>query len=119
MIYPNIIEQHKLYGRVVQPDDDPALIDTLKDLRADILAFGHFHYPSQRKWRGKSLVNVASCSLPGVNFDRKAHFTIFTFLDGEWSIEPYAVEYDVDKELEALEAGDMPSKDFFIGYFGK
>jgi len=118
MIYPNLIEQQKLFGKIIQPDDDPALVNALKGLQANILAFGHFHYPSQRKWRDKTLVNVASCSLPGVDFDPTAHYTIFTFLKGEWLIEQYAVDYDVSKELEALKASDMPSKDFFLGYFG-
>ncbi len=118
IIYPAEEQQQALLGKVIQPDDDPDLINTLKDTQAGTLAFGHYHYPSQRNWRDKLLVNVGSCSLPGVNYDPRAHFSSFTFTNGKWSVDQQTVEYDVDREIYALRNSDMPAKDFFICYFG-
>jgi predicted phosphodiesterase len=118
MIYPDEEQQQALLGKVIQPDDDPDLIKTLTDTQARIIAFGHYHYPSQRLWKNKLLVNVGPCSLPGVDYNLHAHYSSFTFSNGEWSVSQHSIEYDVDREIWALRNSDMPSKDFFISYFG-
>ena len=118
MIYPGVNEQQRLWKEVRQPDDDPDLITNLSDTLPNTIAFGHFHYPSLRKWRDKLLVNVASCSMPGVDHDRRVRYSLFDWKDGKWIVTQRWVEYEADQEINALYASEMPSKDFFISYFG-
>jgi predicted phosphodiesterase len=118
MIYPGVSEQQRLWKKVRQPDDDPDLITILSDTVPNTIAFGHFHYPSTRRWRDKLLVNVASCSLPGVDYDRRVRYSLFDWKNGEWTVKQRWVEYETDQEINALYAREMPSKEFFIRYFG-
>jgi predicted phosphodiesterase len=117
-IYPPYDEQRRLFDRLHQPDDDPALLELLDGMPAAVLAFGHFHYAFVRSWRDKTLVDVACCSLPGINHDRRAHYTLFTWREKSWLIEQRQVEYDAGQEIEALQASSNPSKEFFRRYFG-
>jgi hypothetical protein len=119
MILPSAEIQTGLWGEVRQADDDPSLVRVLEGVTASTIAFGHFHFTSERFWEDKRLVNVAACSLPGVDHDRRARYTIFTWRGNHWQIERHWVEYEAKKEIAALQAGDMPSKDFFISYFGQ
>lgn len=118
-IYPPVGEQNDLWGEVRQPDNDPILSRYLEGVLPGVIAFGHFHYPFIRLWEGKRLVNVACCSLPGIDYDLRARYSIFTWENREWNIVQRSVRYDVEREIAALEAGDMPSKEAFIQYFGE
>jgi len=118
MIYPAPQTQQALWGQVRQEDDDPALAAALEGVDARTIAFGHFHYVSQRSWKDKILVNVGSCSLPGVDHVWRAHYTLFDWNGSSWEISPRHVIYDAEREIAALQSSDLPSKQFFIGYFG-
>jgi hypothetical protein len=117
MIYPEESEQVRLWGEVRQPDGAPALQQSLGGVEARIIAFGHFHYAFQRPWGEKTLVDVACCSLPGIDHDRRARYTIFEWVKGKWGISPRRVDYKAEQEIAALQASDMPSKNNFLGYF--
>jgi predicted phosphodiesterase len=117
MIYPLEIEQRKLWDQVRQPDDDPALRDALHDTSAGVIAFGHFHYTFQRTWDDLLLVDVAPCSMPSIDHDPRARYTVFTWEGNEWQISRRWVEYDVEEEIAALESSDMPYKGDFIRSF--
>jgi len=118
MIFPPEDEQSILWGQVRQPDDDSILVSVLRNEKADLIAFGHYHMVYQRRWKEKLLVNVASCSLPGVDHDWRARFTIFEWLQGVWVITRYWAPYDTGKELAGIKTSNMPSKEFFLSYFG-
>lgn len=119
MIYPPEAEQVRLYGQVRQPDNDPELRHYLAGVQAHTLAFGHIHITAQRRLAGLELVNVAPCSLPYVDGDPRARFTIFTWASGAWQIERHWVEYDFRQEVAALNASDHPSKTQFAGFFAQ
>jgi hypothetical protein len=117
MIYPSETEQLRLWGELRQPDEAAELQYSLSGVEARVIAFGHFHYRFQRFWRDKTLACVACCSLPGIDHDYRARFTIFEWVRGRWLITPHWVEYEVQEEIAALQTCDMPFKDNFLGYF--
>jgi predicted phosphodiesterase len=119
MILPPEEVQKSLWGEVRQADNDSRLTQSLQGVKAKTIAFGHFHYVSERILEDKRLVNVASCSLPGIDHDRRARYTSFTWRRGSWQIERHWVEYEAENEITDLNASDMPSKEFFTSYFGQ
>ena len=119
MILPPEEVQRSLWGEVRQANNDTSLALTLQAVTAKTIAFGHFHYSSERVLGDKRLVNVASCSLPGVDHNWLARYTTFTWRGRNWHIERRWVEYEAEHEISALNASDMPSKEFFISYFGQ
>jgi predicted phosphodiesterase len=117
-IYPPPELQQALWGQVRQGDDDPALAAVLEGVETRTIAYGHFHYASQRCWRDKLLVGVGSCSLPGVDHVWRAHYTVFDWNGSSWEITPRQVDYDAEGEIAALQRSDLSTKEFFISYFG-
>jgi predicted phosphodiesterase len=110
-IGPPFEEQVRLEGKIVQPDDDPNLVKMMADVSAKVIAFGHLHYTSLRRWREKRLVNVAPCSLSPYDDDQRARFTVFIWKNGGWAVERHYVDYDLTQEGEALLASDIPEKE--------
>jgi predicted phosphodiesterase len=105
VIYPDTALQKELFGEVRQEDGD--LEKLVGGLVFAVLAFGHLHVPSVRRWREIRLVNVASVSRPG-DGDRRAKYVIFTW-DGEhWGVEHRYVEYDLGPEIAAYEERQPP-----------
>lgn len=110
-IGPPFEEQVKLKGKIVQPDDDPTLVALLADEPAGVIAFGHLHCTSLRRWHDKLLVNVAFCSISPYDDDRRARYTVFKWEGGQWLIERRYRAYDTSKEAQALLASDIPDKE--------
>ena len=117
MIYPPVGEQQNLWGLVRQADDDPELSGVMEGVVASVVAFGHFHTTFQRRWQNLKLVDVACCSLPGVDHDPRARYTLFEWQREGWKIEHHWVDYDYRQELQALKNSAMPNKEFFFKYF--
>ncbi len=117
MIYPSEKEQMHLWDQVRQPDESAELQLSLSGVEARVIAFGHFHYMFQRTRGEKTLAGVACCSLPGIDRDRRARFTIFEWVKTRWVIEQHWVEYEAQKEIAALQASEMPFKENLLGYF--
>jgi predicted phosphodiesterase len=117
-IYPPPQVQQALWGQARQEDDDPDLIAVLEGIDARTIVFGHFHYVSQRLWKDKLLVNVGSCSLPGVDHVWQAHYTLFDWNISSWEFTSRQVHYNAEQEIAALQSSDLPTKEFFIRYFG-
>ncbi|MCH7662364.1 MAG: metallophosphoesterase family protein [Chloroflexi bacterium] len=102
--------QSELFGDVTQPDDDQELAELFVGVQAAVMAYGHFHYTSERYLREMRLVNVSPCSFSDFDPDRRARYSVFTW-DGEWRIERKYVEYEHRQEGAALLAGDMPGRE--------
>jgi hypothetical protein len=117
MLYPPPEGQQRLWGQVRQPDDDPDLVSVLENVSAGVVAFGHFHTHFQRSWRGLCLVGVACCSMPGIDRDLRARYTMLSWERGGWQVCQRWVDYDVRQEIEALRASDMPFKESFLKYY--
>ncbi len=117
MIYPSPADQIALWGDVRQPDDDPALLAALKGVQAAVIAYGHFHYPYRRQVAGLTLVDVAACSLPGIDHDPRARYSIFSWTGDQWDFERRYVPYDHNQEITALQNSDIPYKEDFLTYF--
>ncbi len=110
-IGPSFEEQIKLQGKIVQPDNDPGLINLLAEVSASVIAFGHLHYTSLRRWGDLTLVNVAPCSISPYEDDQRARFTVFTWVKGAWKVARHYVDYDPRQEGLALLASDIPGKE--------
>ena len=117
MILPDPAAQSRLWGEVRQPDDDHILAQALQGDPVGVLAFGHFHSGFTRLWQGQQLVNVACCSLPGIDHDPRARYTVFEWSAGRWCWQTYWVEYAWQREVEALRRSAMPFPERFIRYF--
>jgi hypothetical protein len=117
MIYPPETEQLRIYGEVRQPDAAIELQECLNGVERRVIAFGHFHYMFQRTWGEKTLAGVACCSLPGIDHDLRARYSIFEWVKTKWVISQRWVEYEAQREVVALRASDMPFKENFLGYF--
>lgn len=115
-IGPPFEEQIKLQGKIVQPDDDSGLINLLTGVSASVIAFGHLHYTSLRKWEHLALVNVAPCSISPYDQDKRARFTIFTWENEQWKIERRYASYDLNQEGLALLASDIPEREKKASY---
>jgi predicted phosphodiesterase len=100
-IHPPEELQQRLYGEVRQKDEE--LRDLLKDKIIAVLAYGHVHIPSVRRWGDIVLANISSTSL-ALDSDPRAKYGLLTWDDGRgWSVEHQYVEYDVEKEIQLLE----------------
>ena len=114
------VMQEKILGekleRLLQPDNDPELIDMMDGVTAAVIAFGHFHYSSIRPWRDKMLVNVSPCSIAPFDYDKRARYCIFTWNGTRWDVDRAFVPYDTSLEAPALRATDMPHADHYAKY---
>ena len=118
-IYPPVSLQTQHRGRVLQADDDPELAWMLDGVTAKTIAFGHIHLTHLREWNDYRLVCVAPCSLPTIDFDHHARFTVFEWLPGatQWSFTRNLVDYDFTQEVEALRQKAHPSAQTLTQYF--
>ncbi len=83
------------------------LVPYLRNVRSDIVVFGHLHTPYIRPVDGVLLVDVSSVGHPK-DRDRRAAYTIITW-DGEGrSIEQVRIPYDLEQTVALLRASDMP-----------
>jgi len=83
------------------------LVPYLRNVRSDIVVFGHLHTPYIRPVDGILLVDVSSVGHPK-DRDRRAAYTIITW-DGEGrSIEQVRIPYDLEQTVALLRASDMP-----------
>jgi predicted phosphodiesterase len=75
----------------------------------DVLAFGHYHVPFVRPWRGRTLVNVASCGLPR-DGDTRAVYAVLTWDNqaGAWQIEHHRVMYETPVVAYELRTCGLP-----------
>jgi len=108
MLYPAEADQSRLWDEVRQPDDDPDLREVMAGFTAGTLAYGHFHTPGLRRWRGITFIDVAPVSLPDIDHIQHARYTRLTWSNTGWEIQRRAVEYDVRREQNALQTCGMP-----------
>lgn len=105
IIFPPVRRQKELYGTVRQEDE--ALTPILGELVTGILAFGHLHVPSVRRWNDIDLVNVSSVSIPG-DGDSRAKYALLEWDGAQWHIDHHRVAYDVSGEIEAYRENQPP-----------
>ncbi len=108
MIYPSPDDQVALIGEVLQPDNDPELEKLFDGVRARTVAFGHYHFTSERRIRNRVLVNVAPVSMPAKDHDPRARYTVFQWADSDWKISRRLIDYDYTQEISALEKCGIP-----------
>jgi len=91
-----------LFGEVRHKQTDEDLASLLEGTEAAALAFGHLHVPNVRQWRGLTLANISSVSLPG-DGDPRAKYGLLEWEKGQgWRVNHRYVAYDVSQEVEAL-----------------
>lgn len=111
VIYPPEQTQQQAFGEVRQPDSD--LDELLTSTEAGAIAFGHFHYPNERRWRNVLLANISSVSMPA-DGDQRAKYGLLAW-DGEtWSATLHRVAYRVEEEIEAMRQHQPPGWQSFV-----
>jgi predicted phosphodiesterase len=73
---------------------------------ARVVCCGHYHEACVREWRGMTLVNVASVSIPR-DGRPLAGYTILDW-DGGWRVAQYRVPYDAAAEERAFDGSAIP-----------
>jgi predicted phosphodiesterase len=116
-IFPPPDLQPKYFGEILQPDDSEELSWLMEGVTARTCAFGHMHITSIRNWRDYTLVNVAPCSMPALEKDPRARYTIFEWKNNKWIITQRFVEYDYKLEVAALYASGIPFVEDFVETF--
>lgn len=110
VVHANPINDHEH----LWPDAEDDLLERLVGReQATAIAFGHLHLPYVRMWRGKMLVNVASCGLPK-DGDARAGYAIFTGRNGGWEVKHRRVDFDVKKVATQLADCGIPGKEELI-----
>ena len=75
----------------------------------EVIAFGHWHSNSVRRWHGMKLVNVASVAYPK-DRSRLASYTLFTWNNHAniWQFEQHRVPFNWREEAQLLRESGMP-----------
>ena len=108
MLLPPAEDQLRLFGSVVQPDDDPELDRLFEGVQARTVVFGHYHFTNVRYWKGRRWINVAPVSMPAKDHDPRARYTILEWKSHQWDWTRRYVAYDYTQELAALAACGLP-----------
>ena len=107
---PSNIEQH-----ITPQMDDEDLDDILGPAEAadwEVLAFGHYHIPFVRRWRGHLLVDVSSVGLPR-DGDRRSVYATLTWDGRAWQAEHHRVLYDVPVVAHTMQTCGLPRGKYF------
>lgn len=93
------------------PDEEAA--DLLLDREGRLAIYGHTHRQMNRFVGGWHIVNVGSV---GMSFDAPgiAQYGIFTFENGEVSVDLRNIPYDLDALREDFAASGHPAADWFL-----
>lgn len=103
---------------------------TENDPVPDIVGYGHLHTPNIFRFKNKTIFNVGSVGVPvemeneGEETDSSKFSTVASYmiLEGNLNSKELSslsftlvrVPYDINKEIEYLEASDMPNKEVII-----
>lgn len=100
---------HSLTGWAYNETSTDADLDRLYGgANARVICCGHWHAAATREWRGMTLVNVASVSLP--KDDRAlANYTILDWNGNAWHVAQHRVAYDAGAEASVIAASGMPT----------
>lgn len=79
----------------------------LKNVNAEVLAFGHLHIPYVRPVDGVLLVDVSSVGHPK-DHDLRAAYTVLTWDGDERSVSGFRIPYDVERTVFLLRESGMP-----------
>lgn len=108
-VHANLKSAHGFTGHSGQSEE--ALAELYGDAPAgtEIIAFGHWHACSVRRWRGIRLVNIASIAYPK-DLAKLAGYTLFDWdnFSQSWHIEQHRVAFDWREEAQLLRESDLP-----------
>jgi predicted phosphodiesterase len=99
---PRNLDDH-LYPTMGEEELDPYF----RDVREDILAFGHLHVPYVRPVGGRLLIDVASVGHPK-DKDLRAAYTVLTWEGKRRSVTQVRVPYDVEETVALMRKSGMP-----------
>lgn len=113
--YGYVIGYHAIPGddeAMLRPDtSEEEAADALLDREGRLAIGGHIHVQMDRtvgRWR---IINVGSIGM-SADMPGKAQWGLFTFENGEVTVDLRAVEYDVDEAIADLKATGHPAPTF-------
>lgn len=116
-IMPTDEVQQQRFGKVNQNQPDEELEPLLADVTFGVMAYGHVHLPNIRQWRGVTLANISSVSLP-MDADARAKYGVLTWADGRWHITHCAIEYNIAAEQTAVQQIEPPGWEWMVKSLG-
>lgn len=73
----------------------------------EALVFGHSHLPFTRRVQGAWFINPGSVGRPD-DGDPRAAYAVLTAGEGEFTVEHFRVEYDLERSVAAIRAHGLP-----------
>ena len=119
--YGYVIGYHAIPGddeAVLRPDTpDEEASDYLLDREGRLAIGGHIHVQMDRTLGNWRAINVGSI---GMSFDApgQAQWGLFTFADGDVTVDLRAVDYDVDAAIASIQDSDYPHPDWALRRLG-
>lgn len=110
-IMPTDEIQQQRFGKVSQSQPDEELELLFSDVTCAVMAYGHVHLPNIRQWRGMTLANISSVSIPS-DADTRAKYGVLKWAHGRWHITHHAVEYDIAAEQAIIQQTQAPGWEY-------
>lgn len=101
-----ILETHPLRPNLhVTPEAEAEMM--VGDTQADLIVYGHIHYPSSGQVKGQRLASIGAVGLP-FDGDRRAAYALVRWDGSHWQITHHRVEYDFERTIDALKRSGQP-----------
>jgi predicted phosphodiesterase len=101
-IFPTEEAQRNKLGDVPFKQTPENLAHMLSGVEANVIAFGHIHFPNIRQWQKLTLANISSVSNP-MDGDVHAKYGLLTWdATKHWQIEIKHIVYDIQQEQAEL-----------------
>lgn len=98
-------------GSGFHPDhDDVTVSQTFADAKSKLICVGHTHRQHHRRIGHKHIINPGSIGKP-VTSDKRASYIILDITDGGYTIQSYAVEYDIKSVIQQMWDTGYPGTD--------
>ena len=105
--HPNPISQTDGMNRIT-PEADA--LEMLNGAKANLIVYGHIHYPSFRVIGGQRVASIGAVGLP-LDGDQRAAYAVARWDGLNWELTHKRVAYDVEKVMQDLRGSDMPTKE--------
>ena len=113
-IFPKEEAQRIKLGNVPFKQTPQDLAQMLSGLEANVIAFGHIHFPYIRQWQNLTLANISSVSNP-MDGDTHAKYGLLTWnATSRWQVEIKRVAYDIQQEQAELAVRRPPKWETLI-----
>lgn len=87
-----------------------AILDIFNNPKADVLIFGHNHYPQIIK-KDKTIINIGACGCSNIH-PGYTRYGLLTIDNKKLDIKTIEIKYDITDEIKKLDELNVPDKEF-------